>query len=283
VTARQCRLKGGASRSVESWSIVNVAVPGGTGTLGGAVVEELVGRGHDVRVLSRRPPPRPQPGSVHHAVDLATGAGLRAALAGVDAVVDATNTPGSGRKATPVLVDGTRRLLDAEAGQAVGHHVAISIVGVDVVPLSYYRAKLAQERIVEDSPVPWSIVRATQFHELLDRIFGMTARAAIVPATGFPVAPVDPRFVATVLGDAAEAGPGGRLAPVAGPQTAPLGELAREWARARHRRLVALALPLPPAMRRALYGGGLVPGAEAITGGPSFGEWLRTGAAEPGR
>jgi uncharacterized protein YbjT (DUF2867 family) len=68
---------------------VNIAVPGGTGTLGRAVVEELVGRGHAVRVLSRRAPRRPPPGSTHHEVDLATGAGLDAALAGVDAVVDA--------------------------------------------------------------------------------------------------------------------------------------------------------------------------------------------------
>jgi uncharacterized protein YbjT (DUF2867 family) len=220
---------------------------------------------------------------VHHEVDLVTGTGLRAALAGVDAIVDATNTSGSGRKATPVLVDGTRRLLDAEAGEGVGHHVAISIVGVDVVPLSYYRAKLAQERIVGEGPVPWSIVRATQFHELLDWLFGITARARIVPAMGFPVAPVDPRFVAGVLAGAAEAGTGGRLAPVAGPQTAPLGELAREWTRARHRCLVALPLPLLPAMRRALCGGGLVPGPEAITGGPSFGEWLRAGTNDEPR
>jgi uncharacterized protein YbjT (DUF2867 family) len=260
---------------------VTIAVPGGTGTLGRAVVEELVRRGHDVRVLSRRPPGRPQPGSTHHAVDVATGAGLEAALAGVDAVVDATNTPGSGRKATPLLVDGTRRLLAAEAQAHVGHHVAISIVGIDAVPLSYYRAKLAQEQVVQAGPVPWSIVRATQFHDLLDWIFATTARAGIVPAMGFPVAPVDPRIVAGVLASAAEAGPGGRLAPVGGPESAPLGELAREWARARERRVLALALPLPRAMGRALRSGALVPGEEAITGGPSFGEWLR--AAEETR
>jgi len=244
--------------------------------LGRPVVAELVRRGHDVRVLSRNAPRRPQPGSTHHAVDLVSGSGLRDALAGVDAVIEAANTPGSGRKARPVLVDGTRRLLDAEALAGVGHHVAISIVGVDAVPLSYYRAKLAQERLVEQGPVAWSIVRATQFHELLDWIFTMTARARIVPAMGFPLAPVDPRVVARALADAAEAGPGGRLAPVAGPQVAPLGELARDWARARDRRVLALALPLAPRMKRALAGGALVPGDEAVTGGPSFAEWLRS-------
>ena len=260
---------------------MNIAVPGGTGTLGRTVVEELVRRGHDVRVLSRRPPRRPQPGSTHQPVDIATGAGLDVALAGIDAVVDAANTPGSGRKATPLLVDGTRRLLEAEARARVGHHVAISIVGIDTVPLSYYRAKLAQERTVQEGPVPWSIVRATQFHELLDWIFTATARGGIVPAMRFPVAPVDPRFVAGVLASAAEAGPGGRLAPVGGPESAPLGELAREWARARERRVLALALPLPRGMGRALRGGALVPGDEAITGGPTFGEWLRAAHAAP--
>jgi uncharacterized protein YbjT (DUF2867 family) len=244
--------------------------------LGRPVVAELVRRGHDVRVLSRNPPRSPQPGSTHHAVDLVSGSGLRDALAGVDAVIEAANTQGSGRKARPVLVDGTRRLLDAEAQAGVGHHVAISIVGVDAVPLSYYRAKLAQERLVEQGPVAWSIVRATQFHALLDWIFTTTARAGIVPAMGFPLAPVDPRVVARALADAAEAGPGGRLAPVAGPQVAPLGELARDWARARDRRVLALALPLRRGMRRALADGALVPGDEAVTGGPSFAEWLHS-------
>jgi len=243
--------------------------------LGRAVVAELVRRGHDVRVLSRDPPRRPQPGSTHHAVDLVSGRGLRDALAGVDAVVEAANTAGSGRKAAPVLVDGTRRLLAAGALEGVGHHVAISIVGIDAVPLSYYRAKLAQERLVEQGPLAWSIVRATQFHELLDWLFTTTARAGIVPAMGFPLAPVDPRVVAGALADAAEAGPGGRLAPVAGPQAAPLGELARTWARARDRRVLALRLPLAPGMRRALASGALVPGADAVTGAPSFGDWLR--------
>jgi uncharacterized protein YbjT (DUF2867 family) len=127
---------------------MDIAVTGGTGMLGGAVVAELAHRGHDVRVLSRRPPDTPQPGTTHHAVDLVGGAGLREALAGADAVIEAANTPGSGRKATPVLVEGTRRLLAAESREEVEHHVAISIVGIDAVAFSYYEVKLAQERLV---------------------------------------------------------------------------------------------------------------------------------------
>ncbi len=260
---------------------MRIAVPGGTGTLGRPVVAELVRRGHEVRVLSRNPPRQPQPGSTHHTVDLVTGAGLREALAGADAVIEAANTQGGGRKAAPVLVDGTRRLLELEAREGVGQHVAISIVGIDAVALSYYGVKRAQERVVEQGPVAWSIVRATQFHELLDWIFTTTARARIVPALGFPLAPVDPRFVARALADAAEAGPGGRLAPVAGPQVAPLRELARDWARARGRRVLPVALPLRRNMKRALTSGALVPGDDAVTGGPSFAEWLRSRDAQP--
>jgi uncharacterized protein YbjT (DUF2867 family) len=254
---------------------MDIAVAGGTGMLGGQVVAELARRGHDVRVLSRRPPDTPVPGTTHHAVDLVSGDGLRDALAGADAVIEAANTPGTGRKATPVLVEGTRRLLAAEALEAVGHHVAISIVGIDAVSFSYYDAKRAQERLVEQAPVGWSIVRATQFHALLDWLFTATARARFVPGNRFALAPVDPRFVAGVLADAAESGPGGRLAPVAGPQAAPLRELARDWAQARGRRVRPIALPLPRRNRHALMAGALVPGDDAVTGGPSFGDWLR--------
>ncbi|MDP2713027.1 MAG: NAD(P)H-binding protein [Solirubrobacteraceae bacterium] len=258
---------------------MQIAVPGGTGMLGRPVVEELVRRGHDVRVLTRTPPSDPLPGAEHHEVDLVTGAGLDDALAGVDAVIEAANTPGTGRKATPVLVEGTRRLLQAEARAGVGHHVAISIVGIDAVPFSYYRAKLAQEQLVQEGPVAWSIVRATQFHQLLDWTFASTARAGFVPANGFAMAPVDPRFVARALVDAAQDGPGGRLAPVAGPQVVPVGQLARQWASARRRRRPALPLPLPRRARRALRAGGLVPAGDDVrSGGPSFGDWLRSDA-----
>ena len=262
---------------------MDIAVAGGTGMLGRAVVAQLTARGHDVRVLTRRPPGRPQPATTHHAVDLVTGAGLTDALAGADAVIDAANTPGSGRKAAPLLVDGTRRLLAAEARAGVGHHIAISIVGIDEIRLSYYTAKLAQERVVESGPVAWSMVRATQFHELLDWLFSATARLRLAPGNRFPLAPVDPRFVAHVLADAAEAGPRGRLVPVAGPQQASVRELAGTWAQARGRRVLSVVVALPRHDRHALAAGALVPGDDAVRGGASFGEWLAAGAARSER
>lgn len=257
---------------------MKVAVCGGTGRLGRAAVQELVERGHDVLVLSRRAPSRPVCGTTHHAVDIVSD-GLREALTGVDVVIDATNAAGSGRKASPLLIDGCRRLLQAEATQGVGHHIAISVVGTDRVPISYYRTKLEQEHVVQGGPLPWSLVRATQFHDVLDFIFTASARAGIIPALSFPVAPIDPRFVASMLADAVESGPGGWLPPLAGPRSQPLAELVRAWKDARRRRAVPVALPLMGALGRSLKAGALVPD-DAITGGSDFETWLRD---SPGR
>jgi uncharacterized protein YbjT (DUF2867 family) len=253
---------------------VEVAVAGGTGLLGAPLARELAARGHAVRVLSRHAPARLPAGAEHHAIDLVSGAGLGDALAGAEVVVNASNRGPTGRRAAPVIVAGAQRLLAAAARAGAAHHVGISIVGIDAVPISYYRAKLAQEAAVERGPVPWSIVRATQFHEVLDRGLRITARAGLVPGLRFPLAPVDPRFVARVLADAAERGPGGRLAPVCGPQSAPLSELARDWTRVCGRHALAVTPPLPRRARRALEAGALVPGPEAVRGGPSFGDWL---------
>ena len=144
-----------------------LAVTGGTGTVGRHVVAELVPAGHAVRVLTRRPPAE-GPGE-HRAVDLTSGEGLDEALAGVDIVIDAANRAKGGKGAAAVLVDGTARLLAAERRAGVAHHVALSIAGIEQVPHGYWAIKLAQERAVRDGGVPWSIVRATQFHDAARR------------------------------------------------------------------------------------------------------------------
>ncbi len=136
---------------------MTIAIVGGTGMLGRRVAAELEARGNQVRPLSRHAP--------EYRVDLATGDGLGPALAGCDVVVDASNS--SARKPAGILVDGSRRLLEAEAAAGVKHHVCVSIVGCDQVPMGYYRAKSDQERVVGQGVVPWSIVRSTQSHELV--------------------------------------------------------------------------------------------------------------------
>ena len=160
-------------------------------------------------------------------VDLATGEGLEPALRGCDVVVDASNN--AGRKAAAVLVDGTRRLLAAEQAAGVGHHVCVSIVGCDQLPMGYYRVKTDQENLVAQGPVPWTIVRSTQFHEFIANIPGRgplpgAAGAARAAAAGG----VRRRLPATWRTWRSSRPRRGRPE-VAGPEVTELRTLARTW------------------------------------------------------
>jgi uncharacterized protein YbjT (DUF2867 family) len=247
-----------------------VAVVGGTGTLGALVVGELLAKGADVRALSRNTTDVPA-GASHHRVDLTSGEGLPEALAGADAVVDAAN---STKAAEDVLVAGTRRLLEAEAAAGVGHHVLISIIGIDRVLTKYYRAKLGQEEAVEAGPVPFSILRASQFPQLLDSAFAAAARFGVRPTGAAQVQPVGPGVVAARLAEVALAGPAGRLPSVAGPRVQTLSELSRAWAAARGKRRLPLRVPAWGKMGKALAAGALCDPAAAAPG-ETFEEWLR--------
>jgi uncharacterized protein YbjT (DUF2867 family) len=252
--------------------MTTVAVVGGTGTLGALTVGELLTKGASVRVLTRGASGVPT-GAEHRRVDLTTGEGLDGALAGVDAVIDAAN---STKGAEETLVAGTRRLLEAGAAAGVGHHLAISIVGIDRVPLSYYRVKLAQEEAIEAGPLPWSILRATQFPQLLDSALAGAARFGVRPTGGAKLQPVDPRVVAARLADAALAAPAGRLPDIAGPRVQTLGDLSRLWASARGKHRIPLRVPAIGKVGKALAAGGLCDPGAAVPG-PTFEEWLRHG------
>lgn len=249
---------------------MRVAMVGGTGTLGRLVVRELAGRGDEVLVLSRSPGGSLPDGASHRAVDLESGEGLGKALAGVECVVEAAN---SRKRAQQVLVEGTERLLAAEAAAGVRHHVAVSIVGCDRVPLAYYDAKVAQEAAVAAGPVPWSLLRATQFHQLLDRAFASAARFGVLPSGAARLQPVDPSVVAGRIAEAAHREPAGRLPDVAGPEVQVLGELARTWRRARGRHSLPLRIPMAGRTGRALRAGGLC-NPDAAAPGRTFTEWL---------
>jgi uncharacterized protein YbjT (DUF2867 family) len=249
---------------------MTVAVVGGTGTVGSLVVAELARRGTPVRALSRGATDVPA-GTEHCRVDLTTGAGLAEALAGVTAVVDAAN---SNKRAEETLVAGTRRLLEAGAAAGVGHHLAISIVGIDLVSMSYYRTKLAQEEAIEAGPLPWTILRATQFHQLLDGAFAGAARFGVRPTGTAKLQPIEPSVVATRLADAALADPAGRLADLAGPKVQTLGELSHAWASARGKHRLPLRVPAWGKIGKALAAGALcAPGGASP--GEDFEEWLR--------
>jgi uncharacterized protein YbjT (DUF2867 family) len=172
-----------------------------------------------------------------------------------------------------VLLGGTRRLLAAEAQAGVAHHVGVSIVGVDHVPYPYYEIKLAQESVVRGGGVPWTIVRATQFHTEIDKYLAATARLGVLPGAAFPLQPVDPREVAVVLADTAEAEPSLATTQFAGPQVRSLRELAHAWRDATGRRAAIVPVPLFGATVRALRAGGLT-NRGAWTGRRTFGDWL---------
>ena len=234
---------------------MRIAIVGGTGTVGAEAARELERRGHAVRVLSRHAP--------EHAVDLRDGSGLAAALDGVDVVVNAANGNRN------VLVDGTARLLRAAKEAEVRHYVGVSIVGIDRVGIRYYKAKLAQEELIQRSGVPWTIVRATQFHPFVARTFATSAKLGIVPCLKFPMQPVDPREVGRVLAETAEAEPSLAITQFAGPEVLSGCELARRW----RQRTGSHAVPVRLPVTRALRSGGLTnPGARR--GSVTFDKWL---------
>lgn len=250
---------------------MRVAVVGGTGMLGAPVVEALTRRGDEVRVLSRSAPAALPDGASHRRLDLVSGEGLEAGLEGVEVVVEAAN---SQRKAKAVLVQGTERLLAAEAAAGVRHHVAISIVGCDRVAYPYYRVKVAQEEAVTGGPLPWTLLRATQFHPLLAKAFAAAARLRLRPTGMARLQPVDVGVVAARLAEAVHGEPAGRLPDLAGPEVRTLGEQSGAWQRADGRRLVPLRLPSMGKLGRALRDGGLCDPSAAAPG-PTFEQWLR--------
>ncbi|WP_097186104.1 SDR family oxidoreductase [Blastococcus haudaquaticus] len=213
--------------------MTTILVTGATGALGRPTVERLRAAGHDVRALSRRSGPGLVTG------DLLTGAGVPAAVTGASVVVHlATGL----RRKDPVIA---RTLLDAARAARVEHLVLISIVGIEHIPLGYYRDKVEIERLVAASGVPHTILRATQFHTLVDQLFTVQRRLPVLLAPSFDVQPIAPVEVADRLVELASSAPAGRVADIGGPAVRPLPELARVWAAVRglRRRVVPARLP----------------------------------------
>jgi hypothetical protein len=182
-------------------------VTGATGTLGIPTVTRLRAAGHDVRALSRRSGPGLTTG------DLLTGAGIREAVAGADTVLHlATGPRGKGD------VEATRTLIDAAAAADVRHVVLISIVGIDDIPLGYYRDKVVIERLVQESGVPHTILRATQFHSFVAAMFTAQRRSPVVLAPSIPLQPIAVEEIADRLVELAGSPPCGRAADIGGPE-----------------------------------------------------------------
>lgn len=243
---------------------MKIAVAGGTGTVGRPLLAALRSAGHDTIVLARA-----------EGVDVRTGAGVDAALDGADAVIDVLSVATlADTESIDFFETTTRQLLSAEARAGVTHHIALSIVGVDRAPHRYYAGKLAQERAVESGSIPWTILRATQFHEFAAQMF---ARARIGPVHIAPrmrTQPVAANEVAEHLARLAGAEAAGRVADLAGPREESLVRMVRAYARSIGSRAWLPAVSLPGAFGRAQRDGSLLPDASAVRAREGFDEWL---------
>jgi uncharacterized protein YbjT (DUF2867 family) len=243
---------------------MRIAVAGGTGAVGRHVVEAARERGHEAVVLSRS-----------QGVDLVSREGVVEAVRAADAVVDVASVQTRDSTASEQFFGSvTRGLLDAERRESVGHHVVLSIVGIDAAPEGYYAGKVLQERLVVEGRVPWTILRATQFHEFAQQIHGAVTVGPVTLVPRMRSQPVAAREVAERLVALVEAGPSGRVADLGGPQEKRMVDMVRAYARRAGMRGPVVQVPLPGAFGRAMRDGSLLTGPGADRGRQTFDEWL---------
>jgi uncharacterized protein YbjT (DUF2867 family) len=217
-----------------------ILVTGGTGTLGGHLVPLLRAAGHSVRVLSRHSPAAAVDGIDYVAVDLLTGSGLDTALAGVRTVVHLAGGPKGDDIATRNLVEAAKR-----AG-TVNHFVLISVIGADCVPIGYFVRKLAAEKTVAESGIPWTTLRAAQFHDLtLKTVRAMAKLPVLLAPGGVRWQPVDSRDVARRLAQLTLEAPAGLVADLAGPKVYSLEELQRSYLSTTGKHRIRLPIHVP--------------------------------------
>ena len=244
---------------------MKIVVIGGSGLIGSKLVTILRGEGHEVIAAS------PSSG-----VNTLTGEGLAEALRGADVVVDVANSPSfEDAAALNFFETSGRNLLAAEVAAGVKHHIALSVVGSERLPGSgYFRAKMAQEKLIKASPVPYTIVRATQFHEFVGAIAQSNNETDGIHMPPETLQPIAARDVSAALADVAVAPPVNGTVEIAGPEAIGLDKLVRQLLEARRdeRRVITDT--------NALYFGAplndqtLTPAAGARLGRTRFADWL---------
>ncbi|HYW27309.1 MAG TPA: NAD(P)H-binding protein [Terriglobales bacterium] len=246
-----------------------ILVTGGTGNLGSRVVRRLGERDVRVRVLSRRPHPAGE-GVEYVAGDLAEGTGLDEAVAGADVIVHCASAPRGDAEAAQHLVRA------ALAMETKPHLVYISVVGVDGVGFGYFRSKLAAERIVVNSGLPWSVLRATQFYDyILNGTRSMTRLPVVPVPKDFRCQAIDVEEVADRLVEVALGPPSGRVPDLGGPEVSTWADMVRDYLRLTHRRRLVLAIPMPGT--RAIRDGGLLVAGQPTGNGGAAGRLTWTG------
>ena len=249
---------------------MKIVVIGGTGLIGSKTVAILRQGGHEVVA-----------GSPKNGINSLTGEGLKEAMAGTQVVIDLANSPSFEDRAVLEFFETSgRNLFPAEAAAGVRHHVALSIVGTDRTPDNgYFRAKVAQEKLIETSGIPYTIIRSTQFLEFLDGIAASSADGSMVRLSPGLFQPIAADDVAAIVAEVALAAPRNGIVEIAGPERAPFNQIVARYLKALGDPRTVVSDP------EARYFGGrveersLVPLGEARLGRIGLNEWLRRSPA----
>jgi len=245
---------------------MKIIVIGGTGLIGTKLVNQLRQQGHEVVAAS------PSRG-----INSVTGEGLAAALAGAQVVVDVTNSPSWEDQAVLEFFEtSTRNLLAAEAVAGIRHHIALSVVGTErLLASGFFRAKLAQEKLIQSSPMPYTIVRATQFCEFVGSIAQSATDGQTVRLPSALLQPIVSDDVAAALADVAVAEPLNRIVDLAGPDAIPLDEVVRQFLKAKRDSRTVITDEQAAYFGVPLKHRSLVPDGKALSGHTHFQDWLR--------
>jgi uncharacterized protein YbjT (DUF2867 family) len=252
----------------------HILVTGGAGRLGRELTPRLQQVGHRVWVMSRRPRPADLSSDLEWAqANIETGTGLREAVSGMETIIHAASNPL--KRTRQVDVDGTRRLLEVARAAGVGHFIHVSIVGIERIPYPYYQVKVAAEAVVREGGVPYTILRATQFHTLLDMFLSPLRNWPLAfTFTDFKFQPIDTGEVADRLCALVGQPPAGLLPDMGGPEVLTLGEMASDWFAAQGKRTRLFRLPLPGAIAHG-FRNGYNTCPDHCDGKITWAEWVR--------